>query len=368
MRRDRGMSFSSWDDGSWVRVLKNEDEDLDLLDENIRRDVEQQVDDEVSEAQRRLAEENEENAEFAERRTKKRNESIGQAGQTFSSGTGVIGRNEDNTEETSGKKKKRTDQEILDEYDKYDTGDSPDLKQRRLEELQAEQRRGDKATTGTRRSVTQDIKDRLTGARNKIFGEPDTSNPRLRDREGYGQVSDFSNPFDKTVGRTYRGAKQAVENIVERSPTKEQKDAYKEQQRQAKEQAKQERQAAKEETQRRAKLDSERGRLSQEIRQDQKDEKKIAPLVAGAQQAQAVASASGDTAPDVSATFPDETKLLESKVAGLLVQAQQEIMEGKQPSRKEDTQKWIDLLQTTSPNAANTQKQADAWKKILEAS
>ena len=354
------MSFSSWDDGSWVRVLKNEDED-DLLDEDIRRDVEQQVDDEVSEAERRLAEENEENAEFAETRSKKRNESIGQAGQTFTSGSGVIGRNEGNTKETSGEKKKRTDQEILDEYDKYDTGDSPDLKQRKLEELQAEERRGDKATTGTRRSVTQDIKDRLTGARNKIFGEPDTSNPRLRDREGYGQVSDFSNPFDKTVGRTYRGAKQAVENIVERSPTKEQKDAYKlrrtRQKETRKERENQAKQTASEEAQRRA-----------DIRQDKKDEQKIAPLVAGAQQAQAVASASGDTVPDVSATFPDETKLIESKVAGLLVQAQQEIMEGKPPSRKEDTQKWIDLLQTTSPNAANTQKQADAWKKILEAS
>ena len=71
------MSFSSWDDGSWVRVLKNEDEDLDLLDENIRRDVEQQVDDEVSEAQRRLEEENQEDAEFAEERTKRREASLG---------------------------------------------------------------------------------------------------------------------------------------------------------------------------------------------------------------------------------------------------------------------------------------------------
>ena len=154
------MSFSSWDDGSWVRVLKNEDED-DLLDENIRRDVEQQVDDGVSEAERRLAEENEENAEFAEKRTKRREASLGNLSSTFGP---IIERDEGNTKETSGKKKKRTDQEILDEYDKYDTGDSPDLKRRRLE------------------------------------GKPDISNPRLRDREGYGEVTNLQQKIQSSVG------------------------------------------------------------------------------------------------------------------------------------------------------------------------
>ncbi len=169
MRRDRGMSFSSWDDGSWVRVLKNEDEDLDLLDENIRRDVEQQVDDEVSEAERRLAEENEENAEFAGERTKRREASFGNLSSTFGP---IIERDEGNTEETSGKKKKRTDQEILDEYDKYDTGDSPDLKRRRLE------------------------------------GEPDISNPRLRDREGYGEVTNLPQMVQGAKDKVVSGAKK----------------------------------------------------------------------------------------------------------------------------------------------------------------
>tara|TARA_Y100001938_G_scaffold136686_1_gene199898 strand:- start:33 stop:797 length:765 start_codon:yes stop_codon:yes gene_type:complete len=162
------MSFSSWDDGSWVRVLKNEDED-DLLDENIRRDVEQQVDDGVSEAERRLAEENEENAEFAEKRTKRREASLGNLSSTFGP---IIERDEGNTKETSGKKKKRTDQEILDEYDKYDTGDSPDLKRRRLE------------------------------------GKPDISNPRLRDREGYGEVTNLQQKIQGAKDKVVSGAKK----------------------------------------------------------------------------------------------------------------------------------------------------------------
>lgn len=111
---------------------------------------------------------------------------------------------------------------------------------------------------------------------------------------------------------------------------------------------------------------SEEKRRQAQSRIDAKDEDKVRPAVSEAQTQATQAGAMGTSAPDVSAGFPNEVNVLQAKTGEMLVEAEQEILEGKAPSRKEDTQRWMDMLISVSPNDAKAQEKVKRWKEILD--
>ena len=302
------MSFSSWDDGSWVRVLKTEDED-DLLDEDVRRDVEEQVDNEVSEAERRLAEQNAENERAEAYRNKKRNASVGQAGQTFSSGTGVLGRNEGNTRETSGKKEKKTDEDYLREYEEnFGAGGKYENEAQSVDYRKEQQRRRELEETGSDSAKRiQATKDKLSDVKQRVTGvDP---NKRYRDQEGYGKVTELP-----TLGEMAEGAKDKVV-----SGAKKVKDV-----------------------------------AGQAVSSAQEA---IQPVIQGAV----------NYKPPSSSAYPEAQAVIAAKVNMMLTEAQQNLMENKPINNKAKISEWVDVLQssTTDPEQKRLGEQ---WKRILEAS
>jgi len=299
------MSFSSWDDGSWVRVLKTEDEDD--LNEKIRRDVEQQVEEGVTEAERKLAEENAENERAEEYRKKKRNASFGQ---TFSAGSGgVVDRNKEKTDETSGKKEKKTDEDYLREYEEnFGAGGKYENEAESVDYRKDQQKRRELEETGSDSAKRiQATKDKLSDVRQRVTGvDP---NKRYRDQEGYGKVTELP-----TLGEMAEGAKDKVV-----SGAKKVKDV-----------------------------------AGQAVSSAQEA---IQPVIQGAV----------NYKPPSTSAYPEAEAVIAAKVNMLLTEAQQKMMEGKPINNKAKISEWVDVLQSSTTDPEQ-KRMGEQWKKILEAS
>ena len=302
------MSFSSWDDGSWVRVLKNEDED-DLLDEDIRRDVEQQVEEGVTEAERKLAEQNAENERAEAYRKKKRKKSFGRAGTTFSSDSGVMGRKKKTDETLTGKKEKKTDEDYLREYEEnFGAGGKYEKEAQSVDYRKDQQRRRELEETGSDSAKRiQATKDQLSDVKQRVTGvDP---NKRYRDQEGYGKVTELP-----TLGEMAEGAKDKVV-----SGAKKVKDV-----------------------------------AGQAVSSAQEA---IQPVIQGAV----------NYKPPSSSAYPEAEAVIAAKVNMMLTEAQQNLMENKPINNKAKISEWVDVLQSSTTDPEQ-KKLGEQWKKILEAS
>lgn len=362
MRRDRGMSFSSWDDGSWVRVLKNEDEDGEeefvdqfgqqegeigtLTEENIRARKEK-ADAEAAHREK-IAEDRKASIEDPEAEAERTSTFEREGGLLDRGGSGSA--TDDSTEDTEKKKPKKTDAEYLADYqanqaEREQAGRSSNS--RAYDEAQANRDSGNWFTRNIQRG-----KDRLA-----------KPNVRYGERKNFGRVAGDKSQGDSRLGTDRFGRQRRIPRPSEalNVPGKLKQVAYDKSGEFLGDvsdavtgTAGKVKQSASQKTKEMMdSLESNKNekRQAQEI-------KTVEPLMQAAYT---------DQTQNVSEAFPNEMGIITQKVSELLANATQEIMSDKKPSNVNEIKTWMDMYQVAAPNSAETEEKKQTWEKILEA-
>ena len=368
-----GMSFSSWDDGSWQKILKTEGEEE---EEEEFVDHFGQQEGEVG----RLTEENirarkeraDAKAAHKEKITEDREAAIedpvGEEKRTATFGPkGIMGRKDedddtdDSTEDTGKKKPKKTDAEYLADYDQ------------REREKQQEYAEQGKTYTGNTAAYDKAQANRDSGnwftrniQRGKDFKEKVAENVvrPLTGRNPNVRYGDQAN-FGRVAGDKGRGPLPRPSQILN-VPGKVKQVAY---------------DAGGEVLGSAAdavtgKVGQVKQGVSQKIQDMNTKPQTAKNKEAGAQTfltgegREMMQQAYSDLSQGQKAgeAFPDPLNTLSTKVRSLIADASAKVVNNEPVNNVNEIQEWIDMFDYVAPKDAETEKQKETWERVLEAS